>query len=88
MTPKKPETQNKTKQIVKNVDELYEKYYNAYKNDYDTDNELNEAKNKEFNNKQFKLVDKTDKESKLDEEAKTFFKEIENREKGLMKRDL
>ena len=73
---------------MKNVHELYKKYYNAYKNDYDTDNELNEAKNKEFNNKQFKLVDKTDKESKLDEEAKTFFKEIKNREKGLMKRDL
>ena len=78
----------KEKEIMKNVHELYKKYYNAYKNDYDTDNELNEAKNKEFNNKQFKLVDKTDKESKLDEEAKTFFREIENREKCLMIRDL
>ena len=58
MTPKKPETQNKTKQIVKNVDELYEKYYNAYKNDYDTDNELNEAKKKEFDYRQFELGDK------------------------------
>ena len=58
MTPKKPETQNKTKQIVKNVDELYEKYYNAYKNDYDTDNELNEAKKKEFDYRQFELADK------------------------------
>ena len=58
MTPKKPETQNKTKQIVKNVDELYEKYYNAYKNDYHTDNELNEAKKKEFDYRQFELGDK------------------------------
>ena len=68
---------------MKNVHKLCKKYYNAYKNDYDTDNELNGAKNNEFDNKQFKLVDKTDKESKLDEEAKTFFKEIENWEKGV-----
>ena len=43
---------------MKNVDELYEKYYNAYKNDYDTDNELNEAKKKEFDYRQFELGDK------------------------------
>ena len=43
---------------MKNVDELYKKYYNAYKNDYDTDNELNEAKKKEFDYRQFELADK------------------------------
>ena len=43
---------------MKNVHELYKKYYNAYKNDYDTDNELNEAKKKEFDYRQFELGDK------------------------------
>ena len=57
---------------MKNVDELYEKYYNAYKNDYDNDDESNEAKKKQFDNKQFKLFDKTDKKLKLDEETKKF----------------
>ena len=65
---------------MKNIDELYKKYYNAYKNDYDTD-ELNEAKKKKIDYKQFELFDKTDKRSKLDEKTKNFFKEIENREK-------
>ena len=46
------------------------KYYNNYKNDYDTDDELNEAKKKNFDHNQFKLVDKTDNELKLDEETK------------------
>ena len=50
--------------------ELYEKYYNAYKSDYDTDDELNEAKKKMFDYKQFQLDNKIDKESKLDEEKK------------------
>ena len=72
---KKPETQLKKKQITKNVDELYKKYYDAYKSDYDTVDDINEAKKKKFNYKQFELVDKTDKEI-------IFFKEIENREKG------
>ena len=72
---KKPETQLKKEQITKNVDELYKKYYDAYKNDYDTVDDINEAKKKKFNYKQFELVDKTDKEI-------IFFKEIENREKG------
>ena len=67
---KKRETQLRKERIMKNVDELYEKYYNAYKSDYDTDDELNEAKNKKFDCKQFELDDKTDKESNLDEETK------------------
>ena len=44
LKPKKPETQLKKEQIMKNVDELYEKYQNAHKNDYDAD-ELSEAEN-------------------------------------------
>ena len=70
---KKPETQLKKKQITKNVDELYKKYYDAYKNDYDTVDDINEAKKKKFDYKQFEFVDKTDKEPKLDEEI-IFFK--------------
>ena len=62
--------QLKKERNMKNVDELYEKYYNAYKNDYDNDDESNEAKKKQFDNKQFKLFDQTDKKSKLDEETK------------------
>ena len=54
---------------MKNIDELYKKYYNAYKNDYDTD-ELNEAKKKKIDYKQFELFDKTDKKSKLYGETK------------------
>ena len=65
---KKPETQLKKEQITKNVDELYKKYYDAYKNDYDTVDDINEAKKKKFDYKQFEFVDKTDKEPKLDEE--------------------
>ena len=55
---------------MKNVNELYKKYYNNYKSGYDTDDELNETKKKKFDHNQFKLVDKTDKELKLDEETK------------------
>ena len=55
---------------MKNVDELYAKYYSAYKSDYDTDYELNEAKKKKFEDNQFKLIDKTDKDLKLGEETK------------------
>ena len=55
---------------MKNVDEPYAKYYSAYKSDYDTDDELNEAKKKKFDHNQFKLIDKADKELKLDEETK------------------
>ena len=64
---------------MKNVDGLYE-------SNYDTDGELNEAKKKKFDHKQLELVDKTDKESKLDEETKNFLKEIEKREKGVDKK--
>ena len=55
---------------MENDDELYAKYYSAYKSGYDTDYELNEAKKKKFDHNQFKLIDKTDKELKLDEETK------------------
>ena len=67
---KKPETQFKKEQIMKNVDQLYKKYYNAYKNDYDNDDELNEAKKKNFDYKQFELFDKIDKKLILDEGTK------------------
>ena len=50
---KKPETQLKNKRTMKNVEELYRKYYNAYKSDYDSVDELNVAKNKTFDYKQF-----------------------------------
>ena len=55
---------------MKNVDELFGKYYNAYNSDYDTDDELNEAKKKKVDHKQFELVDKIDEVLKLDEETK------------------
>ena len=71
---------------MKNVDELYETYYNAYKNDYDHDDELNEAKKKKIDCKQFELFDETDKKLKLDGETKNFIKEIENKEKGIDKK--
>ena len=70
---------------MKNVDELYEKYYNAYKNDYDN-YELSQAKKKKFSYKQFELFDKTDEKLTLDEETKTFFKEIKNQEKIVHKK--
>ena len=54
---------------MKNVDELYKKYYNAYKNDYE-DDDLIEAKKKKFDQKQFELFDKTDKELTLDGKTK------------------
>ena len=50
---------------MKNVDELYQKYYNAYKSDYGTDDELNEAKKKKFDYKQFELNDRIDKVVKI-----------------------
>ena len=50
---------------MKNISELYEKYYDAYKNDYGYDDELNKAKMKKFDYKQFKLGDKKSEESKL-----------------------
>ena len=54
---------------MKNVDEVYEMYYNGYKNDYDNDDELSETKKKKIDYKQFELIDKTDKRSKLDGET-------------------
>ena len=61
----KPKIQMKKGRIMKNVNQLYEKYYNVYKNDSDTDDELNEAKKRKCDNKQFKLGDKKGEESKL-----------------------
>ena len=43
---------------MKNISELYEKYCDAYKNDYGSDDELNKAKMKKIDYKQFKLGDK------------------------------
>ena len=63
---------------MKNVDEIHEKYCNGYKKDYDNDDELNEAKKKKYDYKQFELFDKTDKMSKLYGETKKNFKEVEN----------
>ena len=83
---KKLETHLKKEQIMKNVEELYGKYYNAYKSDYDSEDELHEAKKKNVVCKQFELVDKTDKELKLDEETKMLVKEIKEKEKGVDKK--
>ena len=52
----------------------------------DTDGELNEAKKEKFDHKQFELVDKSDKESKLDKQRKNFIKEIKEQEKGVDKK--
>ena len=76
--PKSPKAQLKKERIVKNVDEIHEKYCNGYKKDYDNDDELNEAKKKKYDYKQFELFDKTDKMSKLYGETKKNFKEVEN----------
>ena len=54
---------------MENVDKLHKKYYSSYESDYDTDDKLNKPK-KKFEYKQFELVDKTDKEIKLNEETK------------------
>ena len=48
-------------------------FYDPYKNDYDTDVELNEAKKKKCDYKQFEFADKTGKESKIDGKTKNFF---------------
>ena len=67
---KKTETRLRKERIIKNVDKLYEKYYSAYKSDYDTADELNEAKKKKFDYKQFISGNRADEELKLDEEIK------------------
>ena len=54
----------------------------------DTDGELNEAKKKKFNHKQFELDDKSDKESKLEKQTKNLLRRLKNKKKGLIKRDL
>ena len=63
----KPKTQLKKARIMKDVDELYEKYYDAFRGKYDNSDELNRAENKKFDYKQFRIFNKTDKESKLNE---------------------
>ena len=70
--PTKSETQLKKEQMIKNVE------------DYDNGDELNWAKNKRFDYKQFEIVDKADKEAKIDGETKKFIKEIKEREKVLI----
>ena len=72
---------------MKNVDELYEKYYNDYKNDFDNNDGLDEGKNKNFDKKQFELLDKTDKNLTLDEENKKFFRRLKIEKKLLIKRN-
>ena len=69
--PTKSETQLKKEQMIKNAE------------DYDNSDELNGAENKRFDYKQFEIVDKTDKEAKLDGETKKFIKQIKEREKGV-----
>ena len=63
----------KKEQIINNVEEVYRKYYDAHKDEYDNGVELNGAENKKFDYKQFKIVDKTDKESILDGETNFFY---------------
>ena len=78
--------QLKKERIMKNVEEVYRKYYDAYKDKYDSSGEFNGPKNWKFDYKQFKIVNKTEKESKLDEETKNFIKVIKKREKGVDKK--
>ena len=87
--PTKSETQLKKEGIIKNVEEVYRKYNDPYKDEYDNDGELNGVENKNFDYKQFELVDKTGKGSKLDEETKTKLKSrLKNEKKVLIKKDL
>ena len=87
--PTKSETQLKKEGIIKNVEEVYRKYHDPYKDEYDNGGELNGVENKKFDYKQFELVDKTGKGSKLDEETKTKLKSrLKNEKKVLTKKDL
>ena len=87
--PTKSETQLKKEGIIKNVEEVYRKYHDPYKDEYDNGGELNGVENKKFDYKQFELVDKTGKGSKLDEETKTKLKSrLKNEKKVLIKKDL
>ena len=83
---KQTEERFEKERTLKNVNELYEKYCNAYKSDNDTGDELNEAKKKKFDHNQFKLVDKTDKELKIDKETKKFIEQVKEKEKGVDKK--
>ena len=85
--PIKSETRLKNERIIKNVGEVYSKYYYVYKGEHDNGGELNGVENKYFDYKQFKIVNKRDKESKLDKETKHFLKEIEKREKSVHKKE-
>ena len=71
----KSETKLEKEQMIKNVE------------DYDNGDELNWAENKRFDYKQFEIVDKADKETKIDGETKIFIKEIKEREKGVDNRE-
>ena len=85
--PIRSETRLKKERINKNVGEVYSKYYYAYKGEHDNGGELSGVKNKMFDYKQFKIVNKKDKESKSDKETKHFLKEIEKREKSVHKKE-
>ena len=75
--------------IIKNVEEVYRKYHDPYKDENDNGGELNGVENKKFDYKQFELIDKTGKGSKLDEETKTKLKtRLKNEKKVLIKKDL
>ena len=67
---KKQKHDSEKSELWKMSTSFTKKCYNNYKSDYDTDDELNEAKKKNFDHNRFKLVDKTDKELKLDEVTK------------------
>ena len=82
---KQPDTKAKKERILKNVIKLYNNYRGIHKNDYASEDELSEAKKKKFDYKHFELVDKTDKELKLNEETKKCIEEIKEREKNIDK---
>ena len=61
LKPRNPKTQLKKEQIMKNPDKLY----CAYKNECDADNDLDEAKKKKIDHRQFQLGDNKDEDSNL-----------------------
>ena len=86
--PTKSETQLKKERIIKNVEEVYRKCYDAYKDEYDNGDELNGVKNKKVRYKQFKIVDKTDQESKLNKETQNLLRRLKDDKTVLIKGDL
>ena len=70
---------------MKNVDELYKKYCKAHRNDYAMMMSYMRLKRQNLTTDSLNRVIKLDK-LKLDKETKNFFKQIENREKGVDKK--